>query len=90
MSREIAKLNFEGKLQTAIEGEPNPDPDELATAPVSQGASGPPARVLHFDGWGASIAFGDVWTRRAAAAIAAGGTRRSGAGRPSLVRISSW
>jgi Domain of unknown function (DUF5597)/Beta-galactosidase len=58
MSREIAKLNFEGKLQTAIEGEPNPDPDELATAPVSQGASGPPARVLHFDGWGASIAFG--------------------------------
>jgi hypothetical protein len=58
MSREIARLNFEGKLQTAVEGEPEPDPAQLAAAPVSQGASGPPARVLQFEGWGASIAFG--------------------------------
>jgi Domain of unknown function (DUF5597)/Beta-galactosidase len=58
MSREIARLNFAGKLQTAVEGEPEPDPAQLATAPVSQGASGPPARVLYFNGWGATIAFG--------------------------------
>ena len=58
MSREIARLNFEGKLQTAVEGEPDPDPAGLAAAPVSQGASGPPARLLHFDNWGATVAFG--------------------------------
>jgi hypothetical protein len=58
MSREIARLSFEGKLQTAVEGEPDPDPAGLALAPVSQGASGPPAHVLHFDNWGATIAFG--------------------------------
>jgi hypothetical protein len=58
MSREIVRLNFEGKLQTAVEGEPDPDPAGLAAAPVSQDASGPPARVLHFVNWGATIAFG--------------------------------
>jgi hypothetical protein len=58
MSREIARLNLEGKLQTAVEGEPEPNAAQLSAAPVSQGASGPPARVLNFDGWGATIAFG--------------------------------
>lgn len=58
MSREIARLNFEGKLQTAVEGEAEPHPERLETAPSSQGASGPPTRVLRFDGWDAAISFG--------------------------------
>jgi hypothetical protein len=58
MAREVARLNFEGKLQTAVQEEKQPNPAELAAAPPSQGASGPPTRVLHFDGWDAAISFG--------------------------------
>jgi hypothetical protein len=58
MAREIARLNYEGKLQTAVQGEEEPNPTQLATAPQSQGASGPPERLLHFEGWDASVSFG--------------------------------
>jgi hypothetical protein len=60
MAREIARLNFEGKLQTAVEGEPEPHPEWLAAAPTSQGAIGPPARVMRFAGWDAEISFGPI------------------------------
>jgi hypothetical protein len=58
MARKIARLNFEGKLQTAVQGEKEPRPEQLAAAPASQGLAGPPDRVLHFDGWDAAVAFG--------------------------------
>jgi Domain of unknown function (DUF5597)/Beta-galactosidase len=58
MAREIARLSFEGKLQAAAEGEVEPQPEKLAAAPTSQGATKPPARLLEFDGWGASISYG--------------------------------
>jgi beta-galactosidase GanA len=58
MASEIARLNFEGKLQTAVQEEPEPDPAQLAAAPPSQGASQPPARILHCDGWDTTIHFG--------------------------------
>jgi len=58
MAREIARLNFAGKLKTAVQGETDPDPERLAAAPASQGLAGPPDRVLQFNGWDASVAFG--------------------------------
>ena len=58
MAREIARLNFEGKLQTAVQEEKEPNPAQLAAAPASQGLAGPPDRVLDLDGWNAAVAFG--------------------------------
>jgi Domain of unknown function (DUF5597)/Beta-galactosidase len=58
MAREIARLNFAGKLQTAVQGEPETHPELLATAPASQGLTGPPDRVLRFAAWNATVAFG--------------------------------
>ena len=58
MAREIARLNFAGKLRTAVQGEPEPNPEQLAAVPPSQGLAGPPDRVLHLDGWDAAVAFG--------------------------------
>lgn len=58
MARELARLNYEGCLQAAAEGEADPEPDKLAAAPASQGASRPTERLLHFDNWSAAISYG--------------------------------
>jgi hypothetical protein len=49
MARDIARLNFEGKIQTAVEGE---------TASSSQSSQDDPAQTLHFGPWDADIFFG--------------------------------
>jgi hypothetical protein len=58
MARELARLNFEGKLQAASEGEVDSQPKKLVAAPTSQGATKPAVRLFEFDGWSASIAYG--------------------------------
>jgi hypothetical protein len=56
MMREIARLNFEGKLKTAVAGEePSaPSPSELPSPDTADEAD----RVLQFKGWDADISFG--------------------------------
>jgi hypothetical protein len=75
MAREMARLNFEGKVQTAIEMEKEPPPP--TTAPASQPSPREPDEVLHFAHWDALVSFGSFrrfapTTRPAAAAEPSG------------------
>jgi len=55
MVREIAKLNFEGKIQTAVQLFVDPDADPGNSVDRVNYITD---RSLHFDGWDADIAFG--------------------------------
>jgi hypothetical protein len=59
MSREIARLNFEGKLQTAVdERNPTGQLPEAESAPaVDNPRLEPPDHVLHFGNWDANVWF---------------------------------
>jgi hypothetical protein len=59
MSREIARLNFEGKLQTAVdERDPQtPRPETGSTADAENPRLEPPDQVLHFATWDAPVWF---------------------------------
>jgi Domain of unknown function (DUF5597)/Glycosyl hydrolases family 35 len=52
MSREIARLNFEGKIQTAVEM------DTPRSEPATRPSPSQPANVLHFDNWDINVHFG--------------------------------
>jgi hypothetical protein len=56
MVREIARLNFEGKIQTAVAGEEERAP--RAAERQAADSSDETDRVLHLDGWDANISFG--------------------------------
>jgi hypothetical protein len=59
MSREIALLNFEGKLQTAVdEREPRaPEPQTQPTLDAENPRLEPPDQILHFESWDAPVWF---------------------------------
>lgn len=56
MSREIARLNFEGKLQTAIEMEAKDSGS--VTVSGARRSDREPDHVLHFDDWDVEVFFG--------------------------------
>jgi hypothetical protein len=62
MSREIAQLNFDGKLQTAVDERdytgrlPEAEPAPMADDPRPQ----TPDKVLHFSNWDARVWFGPM------------------------------
>jgi hypothetical protein len=59
MSREIARLNFEGKIQTAVD-QRNSQEAKPETAPTTEPENPrlePPDQVLHLEGWDAPVWF---------------------------------
>ena len=62
MSREIARLNFEGMLRTAVdERDPSePQPERPSTAEADNPRLEPPDHVLHFESWDAPVWFGPM------------------------------
>jgi hypothetical protein len=58
MSRQIAQLNFDGKLQAAVdERNPTEQSPEAESAPADDPLRGTPDKVLHFSNWDANVWF---------------------------------
>jgi hypothetical protein len=62
MMRDIALLNFEGKLQTAVDQRDPQEPPPRTPSPavVENPRLAPPDQVLHFGTWDAPVWFGPV------------------------------
>ena len=59
MMRDIARLNFEGKLQTAVDQRKpqEPPPEPRSTADAENPRLEPPDQILHFGTWDAPVWF---------------------------------